>query len=422
MKQPMVSLRRVLATLLFAATACDASAQWQRHVIDNSSRGADGTRLKDVNGDGHPDIVTGWEQGGLIRLMIHPGPARVREPWPTVTIGTAPAVEDAVLVDLDGDGVCDVVSCCEGNSKQVRISWGPADRARLLEPEAWSTEPVPVSVGATRWMFALPMQIDGQRGIDFVAGGKSESSQIGWFESPADPRKLADWKFHPLRRVGWTMSLASSDMDGDGDQDLVFSDRRGKQSGAYWLENPGAGGSLAMPWAEHAIGAVGREVMFLEMTDLDADALQDVVAAVKPAEVHWLRRLDRSGRAWKPFTIPYPPQSGTAKAVSAGDIDLDGKLDLVVTCEQATAPLQGVSWLSREGRPDEGNWLPQAISGSDGVKHDLAPLIDLDGDGDLDVVTSEETRGLGVIWYENPARSTPGRSKPNEIPGSGETR
>ena len=41
----------------------------------------------------------------------------------------------------------------------------------------------------------------------------------------------------------------------------------------------------------------------------------------------------------------------------------------------------------------------------DGVKHDLVPLIDLDGDGDLDVLTTEETKGLGVVWYENPTRT-----------------
>ena len=31
-------------------------------------------------------------------------------------------------------------------------------------------------------------------------------------------------------------------------------------------------------------------------------------------------------------------------------------------------------------------------------------LIDLDGDGDLDVMTCEERKNLGVIWYENPGR------------------
>jgi hypothetical protein len=40
-----------------------------------------------------------------------------------------------------------------------------------------------------------------------------------------------------------------------------------------------------------------------------------------------------------------------------------------------------------------------------GIKYDLVHLLDLDGDGDLDVLTNEEKQdehGLGVFWYENP--------------------
>jgi hypothetical protein len=35
-------------------------------------------------------------------------------------------------------------------------------------------------------------------------------------------------------------------------------------------------------------------------------------------------------------------------------------------------------------------------------KMDNAYLADLDGDGDLDVATTEENGGWGVIWFENP--------------------
>jgi hypothetical protein len=87
---------------------------WCRHTIDDSSRGADGTRLADVNGDGRLDIVTGWEEGGVTRVYLHPGVARVREKWPAVTVGAAKSVEDAAFVDIDEDGAVDVVSSCEG--------------------------------------------------------------------------------------------------------------------------------------------------------------------------------------------------------------------------------------------------------------------------------------------------------------------
>jgi len=41
-----------IALVVTAANAQDRGAPWVRHTIDDSSRGADGTRLADVNGDG----------------------------------------------------------------------------------------------------------------------------------------------------------------------------------------------------------------------------------------------------------------------------------------------------------------------------------------------------------------------------------
>ena len=47
------------------------------------------------------------------------------------------------------------------------------------------------------------------------------------------------------------------------------------------------------------------------------------------------------------------------------------------------------------------------LGGRAATKFARAEVIDLDGDGDLDVVTCEERESLGVIWYENPHRRRP---------------
>ena len=93
---------------------------------------------------------------------------------------------------------------------------------------------------------------------------------------------------------------------------------------------------------------------------------------------------------------------GSGKAVEIGDIDLDGRLDLVYSCEGASEGREGVVWLSYDKTPAEPRWTSHALAGPQGVKFDRLELLDLDGDGDLDVLTCEERDNLGVIWYENP--------------------
>lgn len=380
-----------------------APGAWAMHTIDRSSAGADGVRLTDANGDGLADIATAWEEGGRIRVYLHPGPRVVKEPWPAVTVGEVASPEDAVFVDLDGDGAIDVVSSSERHERRVYVHWAPRGRDVYRDAKAWKTEPLPASLGRMQWMFTTPMQVDGRDGVDLVSGGKNAGAQVGWFEAPADARDLTRWRWHPIYAAGWIMSIEAVDMDGDGDRDLLISDRRGERAGVKWLENPGPGERQTRDWPEHAIGATGREAMFLTVADLDGDGLEDVIAAVREQAICFFRRTSRDGRGWEEHCIEVPASAGTAKSVAAGDIDQDGRMDLVFSCEHARGKA-GVMWLSYRDSPVDRVWMARDISGAPGTKYDLVRLIDLDGDGDLDVLTCEEAENLGVIWYENPLR------------------
>jgi hypothetical protein len=378
---------------------------WPLHIIDNFSRGADGVRIADVNNDGLPDITTGWEQGGMTRVYIHPGYASVKQPWPAVTVGQTSSVEDAVFVDLDHDGAFDVVSSCQGSTRRLFVHWAPPDKSDYLNPARWRTEVFPACDGLIRWMFAAPMEVDGKYGIDIVAGGKDAAAQIGWLEAPANPRSVSDYRWHPICPVGWIMSIILSDMDSDGDLDVAISDRFGPMRGCRWLKNPGPGPAQYQRWRNHFIGGTDQEVMFMEIADLDEDNLADVIAASKPKSILYARRLDATGLSWQQHEIALPDGTGTTKAIAVGDIDKDGRKDIVFTCENARGK-HGVGWLSYQNAVTDSSWIHHDISGDKlGIKYDRIELLDLDGDGDLDVLTTEESQdgiGLGVIWYENP--------------------
>ncbi len=403
----MVQRLTMVCTLLLACGVTLGDEPWPRHVIDGSSRGADGVKLRDVNADGRLDLTTGWEEGGLTRVYLHPGPERVRDAWPAVTIGKTRSVEDAAFVDLDRDGRHDVVSCCEGKQRSVFVHWSPA-REKLLDPNAWKQQAIPASQDRMMWMFAIPMQIDSGGPIELVAAGKGKGAQIGWFEIPQDGRAIDRYRWHPVSAAGWIMSLFARDMDGDGDLDIVTSDRKGPLRGCRWLENPGAKAADGAEWANHFIGGRDDEVLFAKLVDFDGDKLEDMLVAAKEAQVVFYRRLDASGRRWQEQRIAYPENMGRGKAVAVGDVDRDGRPDLVLSCESANAPKSGVVWISYGRNVKKPVWTRHEISGPEGIKFDRIELTDLDSDGDLDVLTCEERhqgRGIGVFWYENPGLS-----------------
>ena len=389
-----------------AAAAEQAYAQeesnlraWARHTIDNSSRGADGVRLADANGDGLFDIATGWEEGGVTRVYLHPGHARCKQAWPSVEVGRTPSVEDAILIDMDNDGAMDVVSCCEGKHQRVYIHWAPNDATKYLDSAAWSQSSFPATEKITLWMYAVAMDVDGQNGIDLVLGGKGKTGVIGWLESPEDPRNVAEYRWHPLSTASWVMSLMVHDMDDDHDLDIVVSDRkRGPLRGCRWLENPGIDKNSRTPWPNHLIGGQRSEVMFMTLLDRTRHREIEAVTAARDAGIIWFRRV---GQTWQQESTSLPSDMGTPKSVALADIDLDGQLDLVVSCENARGDKSGVRWTTwptTTGSP----W--NEIAGPEGTKFDRIELVDVDGDGDRDVLTCEEAENLGVVWYENPCR------------------
>lgn len=373
--------------LFVTAAALAAEEPWKRHTIDASLRGADGVRLGDVNRDGRPDIATGWEEGRAVRIYLQPD--KPGAPWKQETVGQVCSAEDAVFADVDGDGALDVVSSCEdGQPTGVFVHWGPG----------WKTEAIAAADQKKRWIYALPVRLPRDPRQHIIAGGKSTANppvaDLVLLSPPArgSARELAKWTRRHLAQVGWTMTLAAVDMDGDGNDDILVSDRRGETSGVFWLRYPS--------WERHDIGARGREVMFAAWGDINGDGKMDIAAAVREDAVVWWERLDSSGDRWREHTLAYPEGAGTAKSVAIGDLNGDGRNDLVLTCERS-AGKEGVWWM--EQMPD-GSWRPHRISGPVGIKFDRMELLDLDGDGDLDVLTTEEQTPLGVIWYENPAK------------------
>jgi hypothetical protein len=372
---------------------------WPLHQIDAEGKGSDGVRLADVNGDGLLDAVSGWEEAGEVRVYLHPGADKAATAWPKVVVGRVTRPEDAVFVDLDGDGAMDVVSCTENGGPGISVHWAPKASGDYMKPGAWRTASFDWS-DAHGWMWCAPAQLDGAHGVDLVAGGKS--SELVWLEAPGNPRDLSAWKMHVISEAaadgGWTMSVIPVDIDGDRDLDIVWTSRKKGVGAVRWMENPGPGEAQKRPWKAHRVGPDGWDWMLADVGDVDGNGYPDIVAPVSaPREKKGVYLLANPGPGegqWKMFFLGKP--AGRTKGAAFGDFNGDGRMDVGVTVSGA-----GFKWLEYDKTPLSEDWTVHAAGARGGGKMDVATLYDVDGDGDTDVMTCDE-RGAELLWYENP--------------------
>ena len=136
------------------------------------------------------DIASPCEQGVQVRVYLNRSPGRLKDRWPSVTVGEVGDPEDAFFVDLDGAGRLDAGSSCEGAARRIHVHWAPSDEGRILGSSAWVTEELPPASGIAPWTYADAVQVEQEAGVDLAAGAKGEGAGIRWLRSPANPRKL----------------------------------------------------------------------------------------------------------------------------------------------------------------------------------------------------------------------------------------
>jgi hypothetical protein len=173
-------------------------------------------------------------------------------------------------------------------------------------------------------------------------------------------------------------ALALGDLDGDGDLDIVTADRLGDTVSV--LLGDGAGGFTALASGPIAIGA-GPQA--LALGDVDGDGDLDIVAASFFDSRVSVLLGDGSGSFIVAGTPVVP--GGSPSDVRLGDVDGDGALDIVTANELSDS----VSVLLGDG---SGGFAAPAGSSliAAGHRPESVALGDLDGDGDLDIVTANE--------------------------------
>ncbi|MCX8210256.1 MAG: VCBS repeat-containing protein [Lewinella sp.] len=215
-----------------------------------------------------------------------------------------------------------------------------------------------------------------------------------------DPTAASPW---PVTLVGKDASdegFGVADMDGDGDLDLISGFREPDKdakvpTAVVWFENPG---SITPDWARHPVGNTTFTTDRVEAADLNADGRTDVVVVgerypgLEPDASLWVFLQTDTGFVRQSVVTQYSMNN-----LDVVDFDNDGDQDLLTAEHKGPDPALQV-WLN----DGNANFSKQEIDRGK-ESHLGAQAFDLDGDGDLDIVSLGWAKHKFVHVWRNDA-------------------
>lgn len=325
------------------------------HSIDT---GTNGMTLADFDHDGLLDVAVGGT--GSLRILRGLGDGRLEEAA-SIPVATGQTVAD----DFDQDGWVDLADA------RGHVFLNQHDGSFAVD-----------SFPAPQGYIVLSGDLDANPGRDLLLVRRGmDHSEITAMRNDGAGHFVQGRSFLP---AGVPSSAALSDLNGDGRLDLILGQRHAV---AVFLTT----GDSA--WSQAASYPVARNVLRLVATDLDGDGDVDLAAAGDIEEGDAvLSLLTNAGDGTFGAADDRTLDDRDAWGLAAGDLDHDGRTDLVATTIGLTgSPTVGPhDWLRVFWNGEAGLGAPARLTGaSEFLVATQVELADLNGDGALDVVTLE---------------------------------
>ncbi|MEQ8764299.1 MAG: VCBS repeat-containing protein [Planctomycetota bacterium] len=279
---------------------------------------------------------------------------------------------ESAIFDTNADGLDDLVAFDGASQVQTFLSDGEGGFPIVKQSPLF---------GLSVYARLFPADLDGLGAVDLISVSPQEitgligDGQGGFTAISSQPLP------HCSGCAAWF--IAVGDLSGDGLTDVSIGDKRTNQG--LLAVADGSGAFVFVPWTYAEVP--GHPVI----ADLTGDGNLDIVYNARSGFDTLILHAGRGDGTFDPVRRSSLPITLAAWA-SAGDLDGDGDLDLVYSQPG------GIATLINDGA---GNFtVGQAELGAPAA-YDDHELIDLDDDGDLDVVSTFQSDRLAVAMFEN---------------------
>jgi hypothetical protein len=413
------------------------SPGWQEHVIDPEVETViHSLGTGDINGDGTVDVVAAEMHQGSDpdELTVYLSRDGTEEWIPQVLAGSGS--HSIRVTDIGSDGDLDVFGANWSKTRQVDL-W-----ENLTAPEVCRSRSLPLN----KWKY---IHVDGSRigrafGVamnDFTGDGYADIVSGEYFYCNPGTDMTGKWERSELPIE--VDALLAFDADADIMPDVIAMDRTGK---VYWLE---ATGNDVKAWRSQQIADLGKadhklssqgyaiaqvvpggppevilnvgEIHYFEVPDLpekepwrqvtiavdaygegvgtadiDGDGDIDVCSTIDGQRIAWWANPGDGSSAWEMHPVGAMPDK-YADRFYAADVNGDGRTDIVVSAANGKA--NGVYWWAQAGADDDPSWLLHTVVRQDTTNS--MDVLDLDRDGDVDIVAGEHRGPKKMAVWEN---------------------
>jgi hypothetical protein len=313
-----------------------------------------------------------------------------------------PAISNVRLLDVDGDGRLELLAT---DMRFGMVMFGrPYEPGTTLDVIAQLSNPAHISM--------VDFDRDGLKDFfvadlgDFLPSDHTRGSLVLL-------RGSRDGKYQQLELSRWprVADVETADFNGDGTEDIAVAAFGWRKVGNLSvLENHTTDYSRpsfaprvidARPGAIHAIPTDLNKDGKPDLVVLFAQQFESVVAFINngTAEVSFTPTVL--------YTAPHP--NWGSSGIQLADLDLDGDQDVILTHgdtldDSIIKPYHGIQWLENKGHL---TFVEHTLASLPGASR--AQAVDLDGDGDLDVVACafiatksdvDENMLPSIVWLE----------------------